>query len=128
LASIPPWAVGGALIIVGALMAKSLANLNWNKVSHAVSGFLTVMVMPLTYSIAYGLLAGIGAYVVMESTFWMLSLIGIKLPVDEENADTSMGNETKMIEEDVKKTVDEDEKLKQRDDFEEFLTSLQAEK
>jgi xanthine/uracil/vitamin C permease (AzgA family) len=86
------------------------------------------MVMPLTYSIAYGLLAGIGAYVVMESTFWMLSLIGIKLPVDEENADTSMGNETKMIEEDVKKTVDEDEKLKQRDDFEEFLTSLQAEK
>jgi xanthine/uracil/vitamin C permease (AzgA family) len=47
LASIPPWAVGGALIIVGALMAKSLADLNWNKVSHAVSGFLTVMVMPL---------------------------------------------------------------------------------
>lgn len=69
LASIPPWVVGGALIIVGALMAKSLANLNWNKVSHVVLGFLIVMVMPLTYSIAYGLLAGIGAYVVIESTF-----------------------------------------------------------
>jgi xanthine/uracil/vitamin C permease (AzgA family) len=124
LASIPPWAVGGALIIVGALMAKSLANLNWNKVSHAVSGFLTVMVMPLTYSIAYGLLAGIFAYVVMESTFWFLSLIGIKLPVDEDVAETG----TKMVEEEEKKTVDEDEKLKQKDDFEEFLTSLQVEK
>ena len=124
MASIPPWAVGGALIIVGALMAKSLANLNWNKVSHAVSGFLTVMVMPLTYSIAYGLLAGIFAYVVMESTFWLLSLIGIKLPVDEDVAETG----TKMVEEEEKKTVDEDEKLKQKDDFEEFLTSLQVEK
>jgi AGZA family xanthine/uracil permease-like MFS transporter len=122
LASIPPWAVGGALIIVGALMAKSLAYLNWNKVSHAVSGFLTVMVMPLTYSIAYGLLAGIGSYVVMESTFWILSLIGIKLPLDEEGA------ETKPIEEDEKKMVDEDDKLKETDDFQEFLTSLKVEK
>ena len=101
-------------------MAKSLAYLNWNKGSHAVSGFLTVMVMPLTYSIAYGLLAGIGSYVVMESTFWILSLIGIKLPLDEEGA------ETKPIEEDEKKMVDEDDKLKETDDFQEFLTSLKV--
>lgn len=86
LASIPPWAIGGALIIVGALMARSLTKLNFNRVSHAVSGFLTVIVMPLTYSIAYGLIAGIGTYVVMEGVFWILSFVGLERPVDEEEA------------------------------------------
>ena len=86
-ASIPPWAIGGALILVGALMARSLAKLNFNKVSHAVSGFLTVMVMPLTYSIAYGLIAGISTYIVMESVFWVLSFAGLKVPGDEKEAD-----------------------------------------
>ena len=86
LASIPPWAIGGALIIVGALMARSLTKLNFNRISHAVSGFLTVIVMPLTYSIAYGLIAGIGSYFVMEGMFWILSFVGLEVPVDEEEA------------------------------------------
>lgn len=86
LASIPPWAIGGALIIVGALMARSLTKLNFNRISHAVSGFLTVIVMPLTYSIAYGLIAGIGTYFVMEGMFWILSFVGIEIPSDEEEA------------------------------------------
>mmetsp|Transcript_20641 Transcript_20641/g.31120 ORF Transcript_20641/g.31120 Transcript_20641/m.31120 type:complete len:428 (-) Transcript_20641:139-1422(-) len=86
LASIPPWAIGGALIIVGALMARSLTKLNFNRISHAVSGFLTVIVMPLTYSIAYGLIAGIGTYFVMEGMFWILSFVGLEVPVDEEEA------------------------------------------
>ncbi|KAL7537936.1 hypothetical protein ACHAWF_005948 [Thalassiosira exigua] len=87
LASIPPWAIGGALILVGALMARSLTKLNFNRISHAVSGFLTVMVMPLTYSIAYGLIAGIGSYVVMEGTFRILSFANLDVPVDEVEAD-----------------------------------------
>mmetsp|Transcript_5420 Transcript_5420/g.7100 ORF Transcript_5420/g.7100 Transcript_5420/m.7100 type:complete len:562 (-) Transcript_5420:65-1750(-) len=82
IASIPPWATGGALVVVGALMARSLGKLQWNKVSHAVSAFLTVMIMPLTYSIAYGLIAGIGSYVVMEGTFLLLSFVGISKPVE----------------------------------------------
>lgn len=90
LASIPPWAIGGALILVGALMARSLTKLNFNKVSHAVSGFLTVMVMPLTYSIAYGLIAGIGTFIVMEGTFKLLSLVGLKVPGEDEDADAQM--------------------------------------
>jgi len=109
LASIPPWAIGGALIIVGALMARSLTKLNFNRVSHAVSGFLTVIVMPLTYSIAYGLIAGIGTYMVMEGVFWILSFVGLELPGDEENAPkqiigksfrhlTAPKNETEAIE------------------------------
>lgn len=37
--------------------------------------------MPLTYSIAYGLIAGIGAYLIMHGTFWILAFIGVPKPV-----------------------------------------------
>jgi len=112
LASIPPWAIGGALILVGALMARSLSKLNFNKVSHAVSGFLTVMVMPLTYSIAYGLIAGIGTYIVMEGVFWVLSLAGLVLPEDNvmdgeiEAKEKKLSEEAEYEDEDTKKGVE----------------------
>lgn len=80
IASIPPWATGGALVIVGAIMCKSLAKVQWHNVTHAVTAFLTAVVMPLTYSIAYGLIAGIGCFIIMEGTFFLLSLVGIKKP------------------------------------------------
>ncbi len=66
-------------------MARSLVNVQWEKSSHAVAAFLTVMIMPLTYSIAYGLIAGIGIYYVIEGVYFILSFVGIKNPsgVDE---------------------------------------------
>jgi len=79
------------LIIVGSLMMKSLTKLKFDKVSHATSGFLTVMVMPLTYSIAYGLIAGIGTFLIMEGTFWILSLVGIEKPTDAEPEPIALG-------------------------------------
>ena len=87
IASIPPWASGGALILVGALMAGSLAKVKWYKPSHALTAFLTVMVMPLTYSIAYGLIAGIGCFFVMEGTFYLLAFVGIKAPTYDEDGE-----------------------------------------
>ena len=80
IASIPPWATGGALIVVGALMSRSLAEIKWYNITHAATAFLTVTVMPLTYSIAYGLIAGIGCYVIMTGTFKLLALVGIAEP------------------------------------------------
>jgi len=80
IASIPPWATGGALIIVGALMSKSLADIKWYNLSHAATAFLTVIIMPLTYSIAYGLIAGICCFAIMEGTFWLLALAGVPKP------------------------------------------------
>jgi xanthine/uracil/vitamin C permease (AzgA family) len=44
IASIPPWATGGSLVIVGALMAKSLGEVKWYDVTHASTAFITVMV------------------------------------------------------------------------------------
>ena len=58
-ASIPPWATGPALIIIGSLMMKSVMKINWNNSRHAIPAFVTIIVMPLTYSIAYGILGGL---------------------------------------------------------------------
>ena len=80
IASIPPWATGGSLIIVGALMSKSLREVQWHNPTHALSAFLTVLIMPLTYSIAYGLIAGICTYFIMEGTFFLLDKVGIAKP------------------------------------------------
>eukprot|EP00546_Thalassionema_frauenfeldii_P004710 CAMPEP_0178924094 /NCGR_PEP_ID=MMETSP0786-20121207/17127_1 /TAXON_ID=186022 /ORGANISM="Thalassionema frauenfeldii, Strain CCMP 1798" /LENGTH=537 /DNA_ID=CAMNT_0020598749 /DNA_START=107 /DNA_END=1720 /DNA_ORIENTATION=- len=84
IASIPPWATGGSLIIVGALMARSLGKIKWHIPSHAISAFVTVIMMPLTYSIAYGLIAGIAIFIIIEGTMLILSFVGIKKPVYEE--------------------------------------------
>lgn len=47
-----------ALIIVGVLMASSLLQIDWKKFEYAVPAFLTVIMMPLTYSIATGIAFG----------------------------------------------------------------------
>ncbi|WP_243292879.1 NCS2 family permease [Bacillus sp. FJAT-47783] len=47
-----------ALIIVGALMVSSLGQIPWDKFEVAVPAFLTIIAMPLTYSIATGIAIG----------------------------------------------------------------------
>lgn len=47
-----------ALIIVGVLMVASLGNIDWTKFEIAVPAFLTILAMPLTYSIATGIAIG----------------------------------------------------------------------
>lgn len=47
-----------ALIIVGVLMASALKNIDWNRFEIAVPAFLTIVAMPLGYSIATGIAIG----------------------------------------------------------------------
>lgn len=47
-----------ALIIVGVLMAAQLKTIEWDKFEVAVPAFFTVLMMPLTYSIATGIAIG----------------------------------------------------------------------
>lgn len=47
-----------ALIIVGVLMVSSLGKIAWDKFEIAVPAFLTIIAMPLTYSIATGIALG----------------------------------------------------------------------
>ncbi|KAJ6013415.1 hypothetical protein N7540_008006 [Penicillium herquei] len=71
-ASIPAWATGCTLVIVGALMAKAAADINWRYYGDAIPAFLTIAIMPFTYSIAYGLIAGILSYITLNGTAWIL--------------------------------------------------------
>ncbi|PFH49531.1 hypothetical protein AMATHDRAFT_62986 [Amanita thiersii Skay4041] len=65
-ASIPPWATGSALVIVGSLMIRNVLEINWNYLGDAVPAFLTIIVIPLTYNIAYGVIAGVLSYVLLN--------------------------------------------------------------
>ncbi|MBP2079759.1 NCS2 family permease [Oceanobacillus polygoni] len=47
-----------ALIIVGVMMATALKQIEWERFEIAVPAFLTVLMMPLTYSIATGIAIG----------------------------------------------------------------------
>ena len=54
-----------ALIIVGSLMCSSLKELEWEKSDVSISAFLTIILMPLTYSIGEGIACGFLSYVVL---------------------------------------------------------------
>ncbi|KAF5350872.1 hypothetical protein D9758_010504 [Tetrapyrgos nigripes] len=74
-ASIPPWATGGALVIVGSLMIRNVRDINWDYIGDAVPAFLTLIIIPLTYNIAYGVIAGILSYLVINGIPWILMKI-----------------------------------------------------
>lgn len=59
---IPAYATAPALIIVGILMAGNVAKIKWNDLSDAIPAFFTLLMMPLTYSIATGLTLGFILY------------------------------------------------------------------
>ena len=59
---VPPCATAPALIIVGALMMSDVARINFNDFTDAVPAFLTIIMMPLTYSIASGFGFGFVSY------------------------------------------------------------------
>lgn len=54
-----------ALIIVGSLLCSSFSGIEWNKVEIAIPAFLTVILMPLTYSIGEGIAFGFLSYVIL---------------------------------------------------------------
>lgn len=65
-ASIPSWATGGALVIAGSLMMRNCADINWSYLGDAIPAFLTIIIIPFTYNIAYGLITGICAMLLIK--------------------------------------------------------------
>ena len=61
-AAVPAVATAPALIIVGSLMLKAALGVTWDDATEAVPAFVTLIAMPLTYSIANGLALGFIAY------------------------------------------------------------------
>lgn len=54
-----------ALIIVGSLMCSSLKEIDWDTSEIAIPSFLTILLMPLTYSIGEGIACGFLTYVIL---------------------------------------------------------------
>lgn len=65
--AIPAAATAPILIILGLMMFKSATELDLEDMSEAIPGFITIILMPLAYSIADGILIGIISYVVINT-------------------------------------------------------------
>ena len=63
---IPPIATAPALIIVGALMIGAVTSIKWDDLTEAIPAFLTMLAMPLTFSIANGLALGFIFYPLLK--------------------------------------------------------------
>ena len=63
---VPLAATAPALVLVGALMMAPLAEIPWDEPEYAIPAFLTVAMIPLTFSIANGLAFGITAHALLR--------------------------------------------------------------
>jgi AGZA family xanthine/uracil permease-like MFS transporter len=64
--AIPPIATAPALIIVGAVMIGAVTSIKWEDMTEAIPAFLTMLAMPLTFSIANGLALGFIFYPLLK--------------------------------------------------------------
>jgi adenine/guanine/hypoxanthine permease len=63
---IPNEAAVPALVLVGFLMMQQVKNIAWDDIEIALPAFLTIVLMPFTYSISVGIGAGFLAYVLIK--------------------------------------------------------------
>ncbi|MDX2241026.1 MAG: NCS2 family permease [Leptolyngbyaceae cyanobacterium bins.302] len=66
-AAIPTFAITPALILVGVLMMRSVQEINWDDPAEALSSFLIILMMPLTFSLAKALAIGFVVYPIMKA-------------------------------------------------------------
>jgi adenine/guanine/hypoxanthine permease len=82
LGAIPTAATAPALIVVGSLMMASVGNIHWSDPVVALPSFLTILMIPLTYSIANGLAFGFVTFVLLKvatgrrrDVHWMMYIL-----------------------------------------------------
>jgi AGZA family xanthine/uracil permease-like MFS transporter len=63
---VPFEAASVALVVVGFLMMTAVRSIEWSDYDIAVPAFLTIVLMPFTYSISNGIGAGVISYVVVK--------------------------------------------------------------
>ncbi|MET3767963.1 AGZA family xanthine/uracil permease-like MFS transporter [Marisediminicola sp. UYEF4] len=64
---VPLEVAGAALVVVGVLMMSQIKEMDWSEFSASLPVFLTIIVMPLTYSIANGIGVGFISWIVVRS-------------------------------------------------------------
>ena len=85
--AIPGAATAPALIIVGVMMMHSVTRIHWDDYCKAIPAFVTIIMMPLAYSISDGILLGVITYVGCHAvagrfkdisvTMWILAVLFI---------------------------------------------------
>jgi AGZA family xanthine/uracil permease-like MFS transporter len=65
--SIPSAATAPALIIVGVMMMPSIKRIHWEDFTKSIPAFLTIILMPVAYSISDGILIGVISYVITHA-------------------------------------------------------------
>lgn len=65
--AVPPEATAPVLILVGLFMMSPILKINFDDFTDAIPAFLTIIMMPLSYSIAEGLIFGVISYVVLKT-------------------------------------------------------------
>ena len=85
--AIPSAATAPALIIVGMMMMNPVKEIDWLNYRESIPAFLTVILMPLAYSISDGILIGMISYVILYAlsgkykeitpTMWVLAVLFI---------------------------------------------------
>ena len=72
-------------------MMRSVVDIDWNDMRQAIPAFITLILTPLTYSIAYGLIGGIGTFVVLHIWDWGVELL-VWLQVVKKGSSNGDGN------------------------------------
>ena len=85
--AIPGAATAPALVIVGVMMMSPVAKIDWEDYSESIPAFITVLMMPVAYSISDGILLGVISYVLLNAcagkfkkisvTMWILAALFI---------------------------------------------------
>jgi AGZA family xanthine/uracil permease-like MFS transporter len=91
--AVPAYAVAPVLILVGAMMFRSVAAIDFTRFEDVLPGFLTVTLIPLTFSITQGILWGfvahVGLYLLagrrreVKPTMYVLAIVAVGLLVLE---------------------------------------------
>ncbi len=66
-AAIPSFATAPALLLVGVLMAGNVRAIRWDDPAESIPSFLTIVIMPLSFSIAEGLAVGFITYPLLKA-------------------------------------------------------------
>ncbi|MFC4448513.1 NCS2 family permease [Halorussus aquaticus] len=61
-AAVPLYASHIAVVVIGVVMLRNVVDIDWDDITHVVPAGMTILIMPFTYSIAYGIAAGIVSY------------------------------------------------------------------
>jgi AGZA family xanthine/uracil permease-like MFS transporter len=65
-AAIPAFATAPALVLVGFFMMQNVVRIDFNDPTEGIPAFLAIIMMPLTYSIADGIVYGVISYVILK--------------------------------------------------------------